>query len=113
MKQTKEFWQKRLSGNEPQRVQNAIKRIYAAYPENCLPDGLCDPMYIMNVICKELGVGDGKGKFTLPPEKSTLINALQRTKLLWGKIARQYKNNQHCICNEAATIINEALSTGA
>ena len=63
--QSPEFWEKRLTGNEPQRVQNAIKRIYAAYPPECLPMGICDPMYIMNVICKELGVGDGCGNFTL------------------------------------------------
>ena len=51
----------------PPQVKRAIQRIYASYPPECLPKGICDPMYIMNVIAKELGVGDGMGNFTLPP----------------------------------------------
>lgn len=63
MNYTKEYWEKRLENNEPEKVKNAIKRIYEAYPKECMPQGLCDPVYIMNIICLELGVGDGKGNF--------------------------------------------------
>ena len=63
MKYTQEYWDKRLTGNEPDKVKRAIKRIYEAYPKECLPQGICDPMYIMNIICLELGIGDGQGHF--------------------------------------------------
>ena len=63
-----EYWNKRFNDNTPERVKNAIKRVYWAYPPECLPKGLCDPMYIMNVICHELGIGDGQGNFNLPDE---------------------------------------------
>ncbi len=61
-----EYWDDRFFGNVPDRVKKAIMRIYNAYPKECLPQGLCDPMYIMNVICFELGIGDGQGNFNLP-----------------------------------------------
>jgi len=61
----KAYWDKRLSGNEPEKVKNAIKRIYSAYPDDCMPQGICDPMYIMNIICLELGIGDGQGNFNV------------------------------------------------
>jgi hypothetical protein len=58
------YWDDRFSGhNVPARVKSAIKRVYEAYPPICLPQGLADPMYIMNVIALELGVGDGQGNF--------------------------------------------------
>ena len=63
---TEEYWKARLDKNTPERVKNAIKRVYGSYPTKCMPQGTADPMYIMNVICKELGVGDGLGNFTLP-----------------------------------------------
>ena len=63
MKLTQEYWDKRFFGNEPEKVKNAIKRVYEAYCPEDLPQGICDPMYIMNVICFELGVGDGQGNF--------------------------------------------------
>jgi hypothetical protein len=61
----KGYWDKRLNGNEPEKVKNAIKRIYSAYPDDCMPQGICDPMYIMNIICLELGIGDGQGNFNI------------------------------------------------
>lgn len=60
-----EYWEKRLKGNVPERVKRAIRRIYASYPVECLPQGVCDPMYIMNIIALELGIGDGRGIFYL------------------------------------------------
>ena len=68
MKRTENYWELVFEGNEniPERVKRAIKRIYNAYPEDCTPNGICDPLYIMNVICFELGIGDGKGNFNLP-----------------------------------------------
>jgi hypothetical protein len=68
MQYNNEYWENRIDDNVPERVKNAIKRVYAAYPAKCLPQGLSDPMYIMNVICLELGVGDGQGNFNLPEE---------------------------------------------
>ena len=60
------YWDDRLGPNVPEKVKNAIKHVYWAYPDKCLPQGLCDPMYIMNVIAHELGIGDGQGNFNLP-----------------------------------------------
>jgi hypothetical protein len=65
MNYSEEYWSDRLGDDVPEKVKNAIKRIYSAYPPECLPQGLCDPLYIMNVICFELGVGDGRGNFTV------------------------------------------------
>ena len=66
MKYDEKYWEDRFNGQEiPHRVKRAIKRIYEAYPVECMPQGLCDPMYIMNVICLELGIGDGKGNFNI------------------------------------------------
>ena len=58
-----EYWSARLPKDTPEPVKRAIKRVYHAYPVDCMPQGLCDPMYIMNVICYELGIGDGEGNF--------------------------------------------------
>jgi hypothetical protein len=69
MTYNEQYWEDRLSSKSnpvPERVKRAIKRIYGSYPSECMPQGLCDPMYIMNVICLELGVGDGQGNFNLP-----------------------------------------------
>ena len=66
MQYDQKYWDMRTDykGNGyPEKVKRAIKRIYNAYPADCMPQGLCDPMYIMNVICKELGIGDGAGNF--------------------------------------------------
>ncbi len=61
---TNEYWNERLSG-APEEVKTAIKKVYGSYPKECLPQGTSDPMYIMNVIAFELGIGDGKGNFNL------------------------------------------------
>ncbi|TXH41080.1 MAG: hypothetical protein E6Q97_38265 [Desulfurellales bacterium] len=61
-----EFWEQRIPAGTPEKVQNAIRRIYSSYPKDCLPQGVCDPMWIMNIICLELGIGDGQGNFHLP-----------------------------------------------
>jgi len=45
----------------------------------------------------------------LEAERDRLRGALETTKSLWGKIFKQYKSRQHCICNEAVAVINEAL----
>ena len=66
MQYDKKYWDDRIDTDCPEKVKNAIKRIYSCYPKECMPQGLCDPMYIMNVICKELGVGDGQNNFNLP-----------------------------------------------
>jgi hypothetical protein len=63
MIRTEEFWEERLDKNLPENWKRAIKRIYGAYPEECLPNGLCDPMYILNVMAFELGLGDGQSNF--------------------------------------------------
>jgi hypothetical protein len=43
----------------PQQIANASKGICAAHQIK----GICDPMYIANVIAFELGAGDGQGSF--------------------------------------------------
>jgi len=63
---TDEEWEYRLNNIKSEKAKKAIKRIYSAYPEECLPQGICDPAYIINVIAYELGVGDGKGNFWIP-----------------------------------------------
>ena len=63
-----EYWEERLPKDCDERVKRAIKRIYGAYPKDCMPQGLSDPMYIMNVICFELGIGDGNSNFNLPKD---------------------------------------------
>ena len=65
MKYDDKYWTDRLGPEVPEKVQKAIKRIYNCYPEDCLPQGLADPMYIMNVIAYELGIGDGQGNFNI------------------------------------------------
>lgn len=63
-----DYWDRRFefsSKEIPEEVKNAIKRVYNSYPSECMPQGICDPMYIMNTICKELGVGNGRGEFYL------------------------------------------------
>jgi len=65
MNYTKEYWDKRLEGVNNNKVKTAIKRIFESYPEECMPQGICDPMYIMNVLCFELGIGDGQGNFSI------------------------------------------------
>lgn len=65
MKYDENYWNERLDKNMPEKAKRAIKRIYNAYPVECMPQGLCDPMYIMNVICFELGIGDGQSHFNV------------------------------------------------
>ena len=59
------YWERRLDENTPERVREAIMHVYNSYPMESLPQGVCDPLYIMNVICMHLGVGDGKGNFNI------------------------------------------------
>ena len=66
MKYTKEYWDRRFTNKDPEKIRNAIIKVYNSFPEECMPQGSVDPMYIMNVICKELGIGDGQGNFNLP-----------------------------------------------
>jgi hypothetical protein len=49
--------------NCPESHKKAIQRVYDAYSADCLPKGVCDPVYMLNVICKELGIGDGQSNF--------------------------------------------------
>jgi len=49
--------------NCPDSHKKAMQRIYGAYPAECLPRGICDPVYMLNVLCLELGIGDGKSNF--------------------------------------------------
>jgi hypothetical protein len=65
MNYSEKYWIDRLGDNVPEKVQKAIKRVYSAYPAECLPQGLCDPMYFMNIVALELGIGDGKGNFSV------------------------------------------------
>ena len=70
MKQSTEYWDKCFETYKtpavPEKVKQAIMRVYSSYPKDCMPQGICDPMYIMNVICHELGIGGGQGNFNIP-----------------------------------------------
>lgn len=48
----------------PPGLEKASRRIVRAYGIR----GVCDPMYIANVIAVELGLGDGLSNFTTPAE---------------------------------------------
>ena len=60
-----DYWTERFNNNTPEKIKNAIKRVYSAYPKDCMPQGVSDPLYIMNCIALELGIGDGKGNFKI------------------------------------------------
>ncbi|MBU0963213.1 MAG: hypothetical protein KKD48_04895 [Nanoarchaeota archaeon] len=64
MKRTKKFWDIAFNGvTIPETHKTAIIRIYESYPIELMPNGICDPVYILNIFCKELGIGDGKSNF--------------------------------------------------
>jgi len=65
MKYDEQYWNERLDGCKSEKAKSAIRRVYNAYPAECMPQGICDPMYIMNSIAIELGIGDGQGNFTV------------------------------------------------
>jgi hypothetical protein len=71
MQYTEEYWKERFNYYKPipEEIKTAIKKVYSSYPHDCMPQGNCDPMYIMNIIAHELGIGDGKGTFFLPGEE--------------------------------------------
>lgn len=58
-----EWWKETKIDELPEKWQRAIKRLYAAYPIECLPKGISDPTYICNIIALEIGAGDGQGNF--------------------------------------------------
>ena len=61
------YWEARLADwDVDQRVKRAIVSLYECYPKDCMPQGICDPGFIMNRLAKELGIGDGQGTFWLP-----------------------------------------------
>ena len=62
----REFFATAFAGETvPPDIRRAAERVVAAYGI-C---GICDPMYIANVIAVELGRGDGNGQFY--PKKGT------------------------------------------
>jgi len=58
-----EFMKKSGVDKLPEVWQNVIKRIYSSYPLKCLPNGICDSVYICNIIAHELKLGDGRTNF--------------------------------------------------
>jgi hypothetical protein len=50
----------------PAPVRRALTRLYSSYGSvGLMPGGICDPMYIANVIAHECGWGDGESHFSL------------------------------------------------
>jgi len=60
LRASKEFFEKAFEGYDvPKDLRTASERIVASYGIR----GICDPMYITNVIANEIGRGDGQGNF--------------------------------------------------
>lgn len=79
MKHDKEFFNKAFTdstNNEPYNVPDDIRkvaeRICMAYGIR----GICDPMYIANLIAIELGLGDGSSNFESPIDKTEVVDDL-------------------------------------
>ena len=60
MTYSEKYWTERIDKKVPEKIKRAIKRVYEAYSPGGMLQGICDPMYIMNVIAYEVGFGDGK-----------------------------------------------------
>lgn len=55
-----DFFDEAFKGHSvPRDIRRLSERLCLAYGIR----GICDPMYIANVIAKELGLGDGQGNF--------------------------------------------------
>lgn len=54
----------------PPPIRRALTRIYSAYPTGYMPAGICDPMWIANVIASEVGFGDGCSNFYPVPART-------------------------------------------
>jgi len=64
MSQSKEFFDEAFNGAfVPDDIRRLSERLCRSYGIN----GICDPMYIANVIAAELGRGNGLGLFTKDP----------------------------------------------
>lgn len=58
---TKAWFDAAFAGHDiPSDIRRVSERICMSYGIR----GICDPMYIANIIALELGRGDGKGNFT-------------------------------------------------
>ncbi len=57
----------RLKNNVPEEIKKRVEAITKRYIIN----GICDPMYIANIIANRTGCGDGMGEFTSVPEFTT------------------------------------------
>lgn len=56
----KKFFDEAFRENQvPENIKRLSARLCRSYGIN----GICDPMYIANVIALELGLGDGQGNF--------------------------------------------------
>lgn len=59
-KQDEDFFQEAFEGyNVPEKIKTAS----IAICRSCGIRGICDPMYIANIIAMSLGLGDGKSNF--------------------------------------------------
>lgn len=59
--ESKKFFDEAFKGNNPPKnLRRISERICTSYGIT----GICDPMYICNIIALELGFGDGQSNFT-------------------------------------------------
>ena len=59
---TRDVWfDDKFGEGTPENLRRLTERLCRAYG---ITRGICDPMYIANVIASELGLGDGHGHFT-------------------------------------------------
>lgn len=57
---TEEFFKEAFKGSEvPKDIKRLSERLCRSYGIR----GICDPVYIANIIALELGLGDGQGNF--------------------------------------------------
>ena len=103
-----EFCQEAFKGyNIPERIKSTAINICDRF----VICGICDPVYICNVIAKESGSGDGQGKFN-----SNVINNIEviAKKIQWAYgcniIKEEIPEIEYCLIN--GSFVNEKATEG-
>ncbi|HAS92557.1 MAG TPA: hypothetical protein DCS12_10125 [Clostridiales bacterium] len=82
MRKTSVFFEKAFRGYKvPEKIRETSEEICNVFNIN----GICDPMYISNVIARESGSGDGESTFTSDEIKNIRVIA-ERLQYAYGSI---------------------------